>query len=358
MASVSIRGAGVALMGVLLCSISTAEAGVTAAQKCETAKLKAAGKYDLCRLLTQAKAAKSGAMPDFSACDAKYSAKWSQAETNAGGMCLSSGDAATVQAFLSQGTTAVGVALAGKPLPACGNGVIDPGEQCDQSNLNGQTCSLQGFAGGVLTCGAGCVFDTSGCSAARFIDNGDGTVSDLQTGLMWEQKTAGHCVFNLIACFSDADCVGNGGGGVCMPCLHCVNATYTWASLASPNLPTGTAFTDFLYQLNQCDPLLRPGAGFATYCDWRLPTEGELSLIEDFTVAGCRSGSPCISAVFGPTQADYYWSATDAHFDPRFAYAEDFYDASRGNDEFKTDAFYVRAVRGGCNADYHLDCAQ
>jgi hypothetical protein len=27
--------------------------------------------------------------------------------------------------------------------------VIDPGEQCDQSNLNGATCGSQGFAAGV-----------------------------------------------------------------------------------------------------------------------------------------------------------------------------------------------------------------
>jgi hypothetical protein len=157
---------------VLLCSIGAAEASVTAAQKCEAAKLKAAGKYDLCRLLVEAKAAKSGGMPDFSTCDAKYSATWAQAETKAGGMCSSSGDAATVQTFLSQGTSALGVALAGGMLPICGNGMIDPGEQCDQSNLNGQTCASQGFAAGVLKCGAGCMFDTSGCSASRFVDNG------------------------------------------------------------------------------------------------------------------------------------------------------------------------------------------
>jgi hypothetical protein len=310
-----------ALMGVLLCSVSTAEASVTAAQKCEAAKLNAAGKYDLCRLLAQAKAAKSGGMPDFSTCDAKYAAKWAQAETKAGGMCLSSSDAATVQAFLSQGTTALGVALAGAPLPACGNGVIDPGEQCDQSNLNGQTCASQGFAAGELICGAGCMFDTSGCSASRFVDNGDGTVSDLRTGLMWEQKTAGHCVLNLIACFSDADCVGNGGGGVCQPCLHCVNATYTWTTSGSPYPPNGSAFTDFLYQLDNCssDGLTETG-GFAGHCDWRIPTIEELDSIIDISrEPACYtsgSGVLCIDPTFGPTLGYYYWSALTAYSVP------------------------------------------
>jgi hypothetical protein len=195
--------------------------------------------------------------------------------------------------------------------------VIDPGEQCDQSNLNGETCVSQGFATGVLKCGAGCVFDTSGCSAVRFVDNDDGTVSDLQTGLMWEKKIAGECV-NLvgghpIACFNNQDCTGNLGGGVCVSCLHCVNATYTWTSSGSPYPPDGTAFTDFLYQLDNCtsDGFTETG-GFAGHCDWRLPTQKELDSIIDFDmVPGCIStgGGPCIDPAFGPTLGYYYWSS-------------------------------------------------
>lgn len=70
----------------------------------------------------------------------------------------------------------------------CGNGVIDAGEECDQSNLGTSNCQALGFQGGVLKCGAGCEFDTSACSASRYVDNGDGTVTDTQTGLMWEMK--------------------------------------------------------------------------------------------------------------------------------------------------------------------------
>jgi hypothetical protein len=46
--------------------------------------------------------------------------------------------------------------------------------------------------GGVLSCGDGCDFDTSGCWAARFVDNADGTITDNVSGLMWEN--------NLIRC--------------------------------------------------------------------------------------------------------------------------------------------------------------
>ena len=45
----------------------------------------------------------------------------------------------------------------------CGNGVVDSGEQCDGSNLNGQSCASQGLKGGTLSCNADCTFDTTQC---------------------------------------------------------------------------------------------------------------------------------------------------------------------------------------------------
>lgn len=48
----------------------------------------------------------------------------------------------------------------------CGNGVIDPGEQCDGSDLGGATCESLGFAGGTLACSGACTYDTSGCTSA------------------------------------------------------------------------------------------------------------------------------------------------------------------------------------------------
>jgi hypothetical protein len=45
----------------------------------------------------------------------------------------------------------------------CGNEVIDPGEDCDDMNLNGATCGSEGLGSGILACNAVCLFDTSGC---------------------------------------------------------------------------------------------------------------------------------------------------------------------------------------------------
>ena len=51
-----------------------------------------------------------------------------------------------------------------QPAQACGNGVIDGNEQCDGGNLNGNTCQQLGFDGGTLSCTAGCMLNTSGCT--------------------------------------------------------------------------------------------------------------------------------------------------------------------------------------------------
>lgn len=45
----------------------------------------------------------------------------------------------------------------------CGNGSIDPGEQCEGNDLGGATCSSIDFDGGELGCKADCTFNTSGC---------------------------------------------------------------------------------------------------------------------------------------------------------------------------------------------------
>jgi hypothetical protein len=51
-------------------------------------------------------------------------------------------------------------------LPDCGNNVIDAvnGEDCDGTDLDGETCVSQGFVQGTLACDSQCAFDTSACS--------------------------------------------------------------------------------------------------------------------------------------------------------------------------------------------------
>lgn len=51
-------------------------------------------------------------------------------------------------------------------VPGCGDGIIQSGEQCDGTNLGGQTCVSQGFLSGVLLCSPSCTFNVFACIAA------------------------------------------------------------------------------------------------------------------------------------------------------------------------------------------------
>jgi len=46
----------------------------------------------------------------------------------------------------------------------CGNEIVEGGEECDNQDLNDQTCQTLGYAKGILTCDIACDFDTSDCS--------------------------------------------------------------------------------------------------------------------------------------------------------------------------------------------------
>ncbi|MEM9459766.1 MAG: proprotein convertase P-domain-containing protein [Myxococcota bacterium] len=52
--------------------------------------------------------------------------------------------------------------------PLCGNGLADPGEDCDDQDLGGVVCSdiNAEYAGGHLACTAQCRFETSACLVA------------------------------------------------------------------------------------------------------------------------------------------------------------------------------------------------
>ena len=54
----------------------------------------------------------------------------------------------------------------------CGNGILEPGEECESFELRGQTCDALGLSVGQLRCTAECKLDTSGCGGVC----GDGVV--------------------------------------------------------------------------------------------------------------------------------------------------------------------------------------
>jgi len=130
-------------------------------------------------------------------------------------------------------------------------------------------------------------------TGARFVDNGDGTITDKATGLMWAKD-------------------GNGAG--------CNNgATIAW----------GAAIT------------FAEGLTFAGYSDWRLPNVKELISIIDYS-----RNNPALNPIFTNPKSGYYWSSTTGKAFTVFAWYANFIEGNTSVAE-KTSTYYVWCVRGG-----------
>ncbi len=56
---------------------------------------------------------------------------------------------------------------------SCGDGTVNQSsEQCDGSDLDGETCSTLGYSGGTLRCTSSCAFNTSSCTSTENCTNG------------------------------------------------------------------------------------------------------------------------------------------------------------------------------------------
>jgi Protein of unknown function (DUF1566) len=256
-----------------------AQAKATAAQSCEAAKEKDAGKAAQCRLVAAAKfAGSAGGTADiekrdaaYAKCQSKMSDAYAKADAKYGTACAVPGNATTIDAL-----TAV-----------YADEVV---------RLNQPT--------------------------ARYVDNGNGTVTDSTTGLVWEQKT-------------------NDGG------VHDWDNTYSWTLSGDPWPFDGTAATVFLATLNAAPC-------FGGFCDWRLPTLNDLETIRDL-----GNVNPAVPAVFNTnctagctvttcscTRSSIYWSSSTYQDFPYTAWGV-FFDYGNVDYVNKSTGYYVRAVRGG-----------
>lgn len=319
-------------------SATAAAAAADPALVCQAGKLTAAGKYGGCRLAAESKAAKAGTSPDFSKCDASFEKKFTATETKAGmGVCPSEADRSSIEQRIAYHTDAIAALLAG-------GSAVDP-----YSPASGQTTSY----------GAGDDGDVEPGATLAYIDNGDGTITDLNTGLMWEKKIGNPA--SQTGCTTEA-------GNCANP--HHVGNYYTW-SASSPNYD-GRVVSIFLNQLNNrcnndttvvctidADCAVPGGAcGFAGHRDWRLPGLKELQSIVDLgrsapavdpVFNGASCGALCTditSPACSCTQSDYYWSSTTYQYGPSRAWFVFFLDGYTFAAD-KTDNTFVRAVRAG-----------
>ncbi len=141
---------------------------------------------------------------------------------------------------------------------------------------------------------------TAFAGSAGFKDNGNGTVTDLTTNLMWQQCSDG---------LSGANCTGTA-------------ATITWDNAIA-----------------YCE-----GLSLGGFTDWRLPKIKELQSIIDLTKA---SGATINTTYFpGTIASSYYWSSTTYAPNTAGALVVAFIPGSTGSTS-KPNPGYVRCVRGG-----------
>jgi hypothetical protein len=155
--------------------------------------------------------------------------------------------------------------------------------KCYDNNGNNITCPIPGLA----MAQDGSYDSTAGKIQKSFTNNGDGTVTDNNIGLIWQQSDNG--------------------------------TTMTWTNAMS-----------------YCSNLTLAG-----YSDWRLPTIRELALIIDH-----GNHNPAIDTTVFSCRSNYYWSSTSYapnNSDAWYVYFDDGY----SNWSNKTNSAYVRCVRGG-----------
>lgn len=212
--------------------------------------------------------------------------------------------------------------------------------------------------------------------AVRYVDNLNGTVSDLHTGLMWVQEpqkivpgtvvgatlplnqikranvnygdgagvwkasTAGYVV---------GDVVTNGG------LFYACTVTHTSAAAFATDL-AADKWRETVWKLNATDlttPAVVAWGTWITYCNaleyagyaagsWRMPNVLELASLVDF-----GGSSPAINALFANTKSLQYFSSTTHNGFTTYAWHVNFDYGGISADLKTTATYYTRPVRGG-----------
>lgn len=156
---------------------------------------------------------------------------------------------------------------------------------------------------GSITLAQTCVEGIAASNPTAVYAVASGTVTDLRSGLMWDQ-----CAW------------GQGGTG----CATGVASTLTWQQALAV-------------------PASANAAAHKGHADWRIPNIKELrSLVEE-----CRRNSSINEAVFPATSPQGFWSSSPTVGDPNGAWAVSFYDGSTANGDGRTAISPVRLVRAG-----------
>ena len=278
----------------------------TDAEKCESAKEKAAGTYAQCRLKAESRFSKTGDAVrlgiSLTKCADRLGKNFDKAEAKYGVACATSGDTDVVDGFLTDVADSLSSYLmVGGPAPLCSNFLA-----------TGQTTCRDATHAPIPCAGTGQDGETQSGAPLSYIDNGDGTITDANTGLTWEKKS------------DDAG-------------IHDMHLLYSW----------NNALAVHIAGLNT--------AGFGGHTDWRIPNTRELR-----SIVNHENADPAVSSEFntgctpGCTVLDcsctaapgglFYWSSTVRG--AQFNWVINFGDGGDNGASRTTGNMYVRAVRG------------
>jgi hypothetical protein len=320
---------GVACLALLWAG--TALAKTTPQQTCEAGKDQQLGVYASCLQMADKNKVLTGDTTKYNTavgkCDATLATNWAKLEKK--GSCPTTGDESTVQSTVTDFTSCESDNLAGEPPAICDPTTLQSNLSTCETNLT--SCLASSLApllqtGQTTSYGPGSDGDLQEGVVRSYTDNGDGTITDNKTGLMWEKKDQ--------------------SGGI-----HDWGNTYTWsgASYGSTNVMDGTITTTFLAALNA-------GAGFAGHTDWRIPNRFELESIVNLqnftpsvdTVFNTSCAASCTVLTCSCTQSNNYWSSsTYQYFPDEVAWLVDFLGGFVDSSPKAGSVYYVRAVRGG-----------
>lgn len=306
-------------IGAICSADLEALAAPTAEQACRKEKNKVASKYASCRQNAEATLATAGDAVKYGEsigkCEEKFAVAWQKAidkAARADAACL---DAPLVaddfKPVIDEYSTNIATALAGGGLASCAEGSQTlPGD----GYVNPDAVGVSGHG-----------------RALSYADNGDGTFSDCNTGLMWEKK--------------------DDSGGV-----HDVDNDYLWTDFADMDGsdPDGNLFTVFLNTLNNrcdgdevtactsdadCAGIGNGLCGHAGHRDWCIPNLKQLQSIVDYSRINPASSVP------GETKAFDYWSVTTLAGSPLNVWWVDFSDGVANDDGKIGNGNKARAVR-------------
>ena len=296
---------------VLLVLPVSGYAALSPTQLCESSMENASAKFAQCRLKTEVIFTKKGDITKYNAalgkCATNLQTSFAKAVSKYGLACPATEPASAFQSYLTSCADATASAASGGTFPLPGGAARLP--------ATGQiTCyDADGFS--VACAGTGHDGEIRAGATLAYTDNGDGTITDQNTGLTWEKLT------------DDGS-------------IHDWENTYSWED----------AFQGKIAVLNSA-------GGFAGHTDWRVPNIRELQSLLHYGNAfptaaiapifrtNCIPGCDGISCACTSNTVYYLTSTTDRNIPDAFWAVEFGYGVPTSL--LKYDGAYLRAVRGG-----------